>query len=59
MPKPPKYEEPPLTLTPDWREGCEELVTTRPEPPLEGVLNEKVLLPKVSAYQVFADHDED
>ena len=46
-------------LTPDWSDGCDALETTRPEPPLEGVLNEKVLLPAASVYMVFADHEED
>jgi hypothetical protein len=42
---------------PDWSVGCEAPLTTRPEPPLDGVLNEKVLLPMVSAYHVLDDHE--
>jgi hypothetical protein len=56
---PPKYVVPPLTFTPDWSDGCDALDTTRPEPPLEGVLNERVPLPEVSAYMVFGDHEGD
>ena len=44
-------------LTPDWSVGCEAPLTTKPLPPLDGVWNEKVLLPTVSAYHVLADHE--
>jgi hypothetical protein len=58
MARPPKYEVPLLTLTPDRSVGCEAPLTTRPEPPLEGVLNEKVLPSMVIAYHVLLLHDE-
>jgi hypothetical protein len=57
MARPPKQDVPPLRLTPDWSVGCEAPLTTSPLPPLEGVLNEKVLVPTVSAYHVLADHE--
>ena len=45
-------------LTPDSNVGCEAAETTRPEPPLDGVLKAKVELPTDIAYQVLALHDE-
>ena len=57
MAMPPKCDVPPLTLTPDCRDGCEAAETTRPEPALEGVRKEKVLSAMVRAYHVEALHD--
>jgi hypothetical protein len=58
MARPPKYDVPPVTLTPDWSVGCEAPLTTRPEPPLDGVWKEKTLLPTVIAYLVLALHED-
>ena len=59
MPKPPKKLLPPLTDVPDCRVGVVAADTTKPEPPLDGVRNEKVFSPTVMVYQVFLLHDDD
>ena len=43
---------PPLAETPLWSVGWEAADTTRPLPPLDGVLNAWVVLPTVMEYQV-------
>lgn len=55
--RPPKYDVPPLTLALDRSVGCVLPLTTRPLPPLDGVMNENVSLPIIMAYQIFGDHD--
>ncbi len=58
MPIPLKMLVPPLTVTPDFSEGCDVPLTTIPLPPLEGVLKAKTFEPTVMEYQVFLLHDE-
>ena len=55
--RPPKYDVPPLTLALDRSVDCVLPLTTRPLPPLDGVMNENVSLPIIMAYQIFGDHD--
>ena len=58
LPIPPKMLVPPLTVTPDFRVGCEAPLTTIPEPPLAGVLKANTVEPTVIVYQVLRLHDE-
>jgi hypothetical protein len=44
-------------VTPDCRAGVEGAETTRPLPPLDGVLKAKVVLSYFRAYQVLALHE--
>ena len=54
----PNWEASPLTETPLRMVGWEEPETTRPEPPLEGVLKAKVSVPTLKPYQVFLLQEE-